>query len=133
MTERIVIMLAYHYPPDKAIGAERPYRFCKYLRRMGYRVHVISAADPREAPEPDTDYIPDPFVVRPRAGPGWYAEVAIRRIAMPGAVGVRWAHAAFCAAEHLCACIKMPSSPLSQLSRRSARTWPPGGFQDQQE
>jgi hypothetical protein len=40
----IVLIVAYHYPPDPGIGGARPYRFAKYLKRMGYRIHVIAAS-----------------------------------------------------------------------------------------
>ena len=39
-----VILIAYHFPPGPEIGAVRPYRFYKYLTRMGYRCHVITAS-----------------------------------------------------------------------------------------
>jgi len=53
-------MLAYHYPPDMVIGGGRPYRFAKYLRRVGYDIRVI-AAPCEGAPEQDVTYLPDPF------------------------------------------------------------------------
>jgi hypothetical protein len=31
MAERIIVMFAYHFPPENLIGAVPPYRFCKYL------------------------------------------------------------------------------------------------------
>ena len=66
----IVLILAYHYPPDPGIGGARPYRFTKYLKRMGYRVHVIAASH-EGPPERDVTYVPDPFDAMPRAGIGW--------------------------------------------------------------
>ncbi len=41
-----VILIAYHFPPGPEMGAVRPYRFYKYLERMGYRLprdHRVSA------------------------------------------------------------------------------------------
>src|SRR4051794_2298830 len=87
----LVVMFAYHYPPDTAIGGARPYRFSKYLKRLGYRIHVISAAKAAGAPEPDVTYIADPFYATPRDGMGWQVERAIRRTLLPGASGLRWA------------------------------------------
>ena len=38
-----VLILAYVYPPDNYSGAARPYRFAKYLARLGHPVEVIAA------------------------------------------------------------------------------------------
>ncbi len=37
-----VLMLAYYFPPANFIGAARPFRFAKYLRRLGYSVSVVT-------------------------------------------------------------------------------------------
>ena len=37
-----IIMLAYYFPPESAIGAARPYRFSKYLSRLGFPVSIVS-------------------------------------------------------------------------------------------
>lgn len=37
-----VLMLAYYFPPENAIGAARPARFTKYLSRLGFPIRVIS-------------------------------------------------------------------------------------------
>ncbi len=37
-----VLLLAYYFPPENAIGAARPGRFSKYLSRLGYPVTIIS-------------------------------------------------------------------------------------------
>lgn len=37
-----VLMLAFYFPPENAIGAARPARFTKYLSRLGYPVSVVS-------------------------------------------------------------------------------------------
>jgi hypothetical protein len=93
MRDDIVLILAYHYPPDPGIGGARPYRFSKYLKRMGYRVHVIAA--PHEGtPEPDVTYVPDPFHALPRGGVGWQMERFCRRFFLLGASGLRWAWSA---------------------------------------
>ncbi len=91
MNNDLVLMFAYHYPPDTAIGGARPYRFSKYLKRLGYRVHVISAAASVETPEADVSYVADPLYAEPRKGAGWQAERVIRRFLLPGASGLRWA------------------------------------------
>ena len=38
----MVLMLAFYFPPENAIGAARPGRFAKYLSRLGYPVQVVS-------------------------------------------------------------------------------------------
>lgn len=90
VTEDIVLLFAYHFPPENAVGAARPYRFSKYLRRLGYRVHVISASDPAGHPEPDTTYLPDPFLAKPRSGLGWAMEWTLRKFFIPGFLGTWW-------------------------------------------
>lgn len=41
---RRVLMFAFYFPPENASGAHRPFRFARYLRPLGYEVHVITAA-----------------------------------------------------------------------------------------
>jgi glycosyltransferase involved in cell wall biosynthesis len=94
MTERIVVMLAYHFPPENSIGGDRPYRFYKYLSEMGYRCHVITAADQGRHPNLDTEYVPDPFVTSPRLGIGWQVERAVRKLLFPGNAGIQWSRLA---------------------------------------
>lgn len=94
--ERIVLIFAYHFPPENAIGGVRPYQFYKYLSRMGYRCHVITAAQQPIPPDPDFEYVGDPFPdVR---GIGWQLERAARKFFLPGATGLRWSHLAYKAA-----------------------------------
>jgi glycosyltransferase involved in cell wall biosynthesis len=94
MPERIVVMFAYHFPPENAIGGARPYRFYKYLSEMGYRCHVITAADQGHNPTLDTEYVPDPFVTSPRVGIGWQLERVIRKLLFPGVAGFQWSRLA---------------------------------------
>jgi len=89
----IVLILAYHYPPDRRIGGARPYRFAKYLKRLGYHVHVIAASH-EGTPEPDVTYVPDPFYVMPRRGVASQMELFCRRFFLRGAEGLRWAWSA---------------------------------------
>ena len=90
MAERIVLMFAYHFPPENSIGGARPYRFYKFLSRMGYRCHVITAVDQAASPNPNIEYVPDPFITQPRQGAGWQLERAVRKFLLPGATGIRW-------------------------------------------
>jgi len=87
-------MFAYHFPPENAIGGVRPFRFCKYLSRMGLKCHVITAAAGAAGIVPSAETIPDPFVAGPREGPGWQFERAIRKLVLPGVTGTRWARTA---------------------------------------
>jgi hypothetical protein len=91
MPDDLILMFAYHFPPENAIGAARPYRFYKYLRRLGYRVHVITAADVSGRPDLDAQTVDDPFFMRARQGIGWQMERAIRKALLPGAIGTQWA------------------------------------------
>lgn len=45
-----VVILAYYFPPENAIGADRPFRFAKYLPRFGFVPRVIAnnAGESRE-------------------------------------------------------------------------------------
>jgi len=98
MTEHIVLIFAYHYPPENAIGGARPFRFSKYLSRLGYTCRVFTAADQTGRNDPNTEYVPDPFVAHPRRGLGWQVERAIRKVFLPGELGTRWSYLAFRAA-----------------------------------
>jgi len=39
-----VLILACFFPPEGTSGAARPFRFYKYMRRLGYCVHVLTAS-----------------------------------------------------------------------------------------
>lgn len=120
MKNRIVVMFAYHFPPENAVGGARPYRFYKYLSRMGYRCHVITAADQTSRPDLDSEYVPDPFITQPRQGAGWQVERALRKFLLPGVVGIRWSHLAYRAARKF-----LRSNPAAQVTIFS--TYPPLG------
>ena len=100
--EDLALIFAYHFPPENVIGALRPFRFCKYLSRLGYKCHVISAADATQVsdliPVLDAQFVPDVFETKPGQGMGWQAERAIRRFLWPGVVGSQWAFHAYRAA-----------------------------------
>jgi len=91
-----VIMVAYHFPPAPEIGGQRPFRFRKYLERMGYRCYVITASEqPKDGP-PDTIFIPDELRAVWDEGPkgrlsfeGWQ-ELLIRKAMFPGHYGFIW-------------------------------------------
>ena len=98
MADDLALIFAYHFPPDTAIGGARPFRFYKYLSRLGYRCHVITAANVASRPELDAQFVDDPFVSNPRSGLGWQIERGIRRMLLPGVTGSQWSLHAYRAA-----------------------------------
>jgi|SoiMethySBSTD1v2_1073268.scaffolds.fasta_scaffold233404_2 glycosyltransferase involved in cell wall biosynthesis len=91
-----VVLIAYYYPPSTSIGGMRPYRFSKYLKRLGYTCDVITASE-QKAPAPDVILVPDPVgaVLEGRSkdrptSMGWHVERFIRRFVIPGCMGVSW-------------------------------------------
>jgi O-antigen/teichoic acid export membrane protein len=62
--DRHVLMLAYYFPPQNAIGAARPYRFVRYLRRLGTSVSVVCSP----LPEPGSRYEERPSAPAPHGG-----------------------------------------------------------------
>jgi glycosyltransferase involved in cell wall biosynthesis len=87
---------------------------------MGYRCHVITAADQSTVPELDSEYVPDPFVTHSRDGIGWHLERAVRRLLLPGVTGIRWSRLA-CQAAHAF----LLSKPNAEITIYS--TYPPLG------
>lgn len=92
-----VILLAYYYPPLNAIGALRPFRFHKYLTRMGYTCEVVTATAQTDSPGPDIISVPDETAalweknISP-AHPSlaYQLERIARKAALPGHVGLSW-------------------------------------------
>ncbi|HEX4684861.1 MAG TPA: glycosyltransferase [Gemmatimonadaceae bacterium] len=44
---RRLLVITYHFPPDGAVGGLRWSGLSKYLARLGWEVHVVTAAEPR--------------------------------------------------------------------------------------
>jgi len=120
MREQLVLILAYHFPPENVIGAARPFRWYKYLRRLGYACHVITAADVSSRPDLAATYICDPFLKNPHAGRGWQLELIVRKLLLPGVNGTRWSVGAAHAAAELIH--RNPDMDITLLS-----TYPPLG------
>lgn len=119
MPSPLVIVLAYHYPPDPSIGGLRPARFVKYLNRQGYRTLVITAA--KQSVESESVlYVPDFFVTSPGKGVGWNVDRLVRKFFQPGVLGVHWSGGASRAA--LTAFERLSPSQATILS-----TFPPLG------
>jgi hypothetical protein len=90
MADHLILIFAYHYPPENAIGGMRPYRFSKYLSRLGYKCRVFTAAEQIGRNVPNTEYVPDPFLTRSRRSPSWQLERALRKLFLPGDMGMQW-------------------------------------------
>lgn len=55
MTPRRLLVVTYYYPPQPGSGSNRWAAMVKYLRRLGCRVTVVTAAPPGHAPGEDRD------------------------------------------------------------------------------
>lgn len=116
-----VLLFAYHFPPENVVGAARPFRFYKYLSRMGYECHVITAADVSKLPELSAERVADPFIESSARGAGWQVERAVRKLLLPGTIGTQWALHAFRAGKR-----NMESHPSPQRTVLFS-TFPPLG------
>ena len=95
-TKPHILMIAYFFPPGQGIGGFRPYRFYKYLKRMGFVVHVVTAQARELNWCKDVNSIPD------HVGKIWegsskerlsfkgYLELILRKIFFPGHLGLVW-------------------------------------------
>ena len=120
MNKHLVLIFAYHYPPEDVIGAARPYRFSKYLSRFGYECRVFTAARQIGRNDPNTEYVPDPFFTNSRRSARWQLERALRKLFLPGDMGMQWSyHASRAARAYLRA---HPSTAVTLFS-----TYPPVG------
>lgn len=116
----MVILFAYHYPPENAIGADRPFRFARYLARLGYSPRVFTAAEQGGRRDPHVEHVPDPFFTRPHGSFEWQLERAIRKFVLPGELGAQWAYRACRAAQAFLR--KRPAAVVTVFS-----TFPPLG------
>jgi glycosyltransferase involved in cell wall biosynthesis len=44
---RRVLFVAYHFPPDAAVGGTRPAKMARYLSQLGWDVHVVTVREDR--------------------------------------------------------------------------------------
>ncbi len=136
MTDHLVLIFAYHYPPEDVIGAARPFRFAKYLSKLGYTCRIFTAAEQIGRSDPDTEYVPDPFITYSRRSLSWQLERAVRKLFLPGEMGMHWSYHASLAARtymktHPAACVTLFSTfpplgpPLAawQLARSKNLPW----------
>src|ERR1035441_10330071 len=75
MTRRHIVLIAYMFPPDNYVGALRPARFAKYLRRLGHEVTVVAAGQHMEPA------IEQGYVHRTRGDSEDYAPTVTEKIA----------------------------------------------------
>jgi glycosyltransferase involved in cell wall biosynthesis len=90
-------LIAYHFPPENAAGAARPFRFYRYLPEFGFDPRVFTAADPGPDRPENVVHVPDELGEywlrggpKPKAGPMGLAELAFRRYAVIAGVGFQW-------------------------------------------
>lgn len=118
-----LVIISYHFPPSTAIGAVRPYRLYKYLRRSGYRCHIVTASAGAANANPDVIEIPDQPAHWRETRQSWELrgeiERVVRRFLLPGHVGVTWALEASLVCERLTTELDQPPVILT--------TFPPIG------
>ena len=78
--KRRLLALAYYYPPENEIGAARPDRFVRYLRRAGMDVTVVTAAALPPGRTRDVDTVHAPGLRKSRNGQATAAPQATRSI-----------------------------------------------------
>ena len=84
--DRHVLMLAYYFPPQNAVGAARPSRFVRYLRRLGTPVSVVCSP----LPKPGSRYEERPSAPAPHGGgQGGPASNELQAIRVPGELPAR--------------------------------------------
>lgn len=93
MSRPVLLLISYHFPPDEAIGGARPYRFYKYLKRLGYECHVLTASRQEAGADTDVEYVPDPLRIRPHQGFWWQAERITWKFLLRAELVLGWAHA----------------------------------------
>lgn len=84
-----LLLIAYYFPPDEAIGGARPYRFYKYLKKLGYDCQVLTAAPQKEA-NPDVHFVEDPLRERPRQGAARQVERIGWKFFLRGHLALGW-------------------------------------------
>ncbi len=99
-TRPCIILIAYYFVPGQEMGAFRPFRFYKYLKRMGYECQVITASEPAAGGPSDITYVPDDLsAVWKQGTKGWlslkgWVEFVIRKLMFPRHLGIAWSIAA---------------------------------------
>ena len=96
MSRPLILLLAYHFPPSRAVGGARPHRVYKYMKRLGYDCHVLTAVHAGDMPrEDDVQYVADPLHTNPRQGVAWQAERIGWKFLFRGDLALGWSDAAY--------------------------------------
>jgi glycosyltransferase involved in cell wall biosynthesis len=128
-----LVLVAYAFPPENASGAARPFRFCRYLPEFGISPLVITAS-PQDGERPDIAFVRDFPREFPRRNWSWHLERIIRKLLLPGELGLTWSRAAAARARALVcelprAAVFSTSPPLSthlaalRLKRKLGIPW----------
>src|SRR5579859_362922 len=110
-----ILLLACFFPPENTSGAARPYRFYKYLGRLGYEVRVLtmSKQDPNCPPKGVLYVLDEPEKSEPRFLEGM-ARILFRHVVAKESL--TWGFRAYASAEELLAEGKDVSAILSTSS-----------------
>jgi glycosyltransferase involved in cell wall biosynthesis len=90
---KTLLLLAYHFPPENVSGAARPFRFYRYLPEFGISPVVITAS-PQNGERSDVVFIRDVPRDFPRQTWSWHMERIVRKLFLPGALGLTWSREA---------------------------------------
>src|ERR1035441_5445616 len=99
-TKPDVLLVAYYFPPHQGIGGARPSRFYKYLKRTGFRCHVVTASAQDADSPPDVLFAPDSTASiwesreNKRLSIRAQIERGVRKLFFPGGLGLSWSLAA---------------------------------------
>ena len=89
-----LLILAHAFPPENISGAARPYRFYRYLPEYGVSPVVITASAQRDK-QINVHFVRDVPRDYPRQTLTWHIERLVRKLLLPGALGLTWSrHAA---------------------------------------
>lgn len=90
---RTLILVAYAFPPENVSGAARPYRFYRYLPKFGISPLVITASA-QNCERPGIVFVRDVPRDFPRQNWSWHMERIVRKLLLPGELGLTWSHKA---------------------------------------
>lgn len=88
-----LLLLAYAFPPENVSGAARPFRFFRYLPDFGISPRVVTAS-PQDREQPDIIFIRDEARDFPRQNWYWHIERIVRKLLLPGELGLTWSRKA---------------------------------------
>ena len=75
MSDRTVLLVSRHFPPDFAVGGKRAWRFARHLRQFGWQAVVLTAPIPTDKKlDSSLPPLPDDVAVLRSYYPSWYPE-----------------------------------------------------------